>query len=103
MLDGNKFGKTYQIVSEMRESGDLKILIDAGLVSWKILFFHDIVTHYDILLRQGYGKMDAMAICEEKFGGKGALCDNTIYGALKSMEYDYRSFNTNKRGRKNKV
>ena len=94
----NLFGENYKIIKDLRDTGKLKKLMNAGLISWKIMLYFDITTHYDILMKMGYGKMDAMVICSEKFGdGNNSLGDNTIYRALISMQYDYRSINPHER------
>ena len=85
-------------LKKLKTDGTLIELYRAGLISWRVLWYLDMVQHYDICIKRGLTKGEALEECACKFGdGKEPLARTTVYKALKTLGYDYRSINTYKR------
>ena len=83
--------KVHLILEELRNKGDLKLLLSSGLVSWKILLYLDIYELYDTRIKLGDSKMDAVYATAIAFN----VDIVTIYRSLKKLGYEYSSANPN--------
>lgn len=83
-----------ELIENLRKDGTLGKLIRAGLLSGKIYRYHEIVITFDSLRKQGFGVLDAYCICGEKL----KCSQSTVIRALKALQYEDSSSNTNSRG-----
>ena len=81
----------FEYLSGLRDDGTLKNLIDIGVLSWKVFFFLDVYSEYDILIKKGFTKMDAVHKTAIKFN----VDITTIYRALKRLDYENCSADPN--------
>lgn len=81
-------------VIQLRENGDLKFLLDIGFLSWKVYFYIDVYQTYDILIKTGATKMEAVHETALKFN----VDITTIYRVLKKLSYEDSNSNPNDSG-----
>lgn len=79
----------YQILMRLKDSGELHLLMREGLISYKSAFYLDVTQHFDILLKKGYKRRDAVYECAYKFGRNKdkPLANSTVYRAINAMGY----------------
>lgn len=78
-----------QLVERLRKDGTLKKLIGAGLLSYKVYQYYEIVVYYDALRKQGETPMGRIHKCEDRF----KCGENTVYRALAAFKYENSSGN----------
>jgi len=81
------------LLEQLRKDGSLERLVKAGLLSTKVYGWLEIVMYFDILKKMGYITVDAVFECEERFH----CSESTVYKALRELEYENSSCDTNKR------
>lgn len=78
-------------LTELKDSGVLKLLHAKGFISWKIFLYLDVCTEYDLQIKCGASKMDSVYDTAIKFN----LDIATVYRILNKLEYEYRHFDSN--------
>ena len=94
----NTKSKVHSLLEDLKSSGDLKLLLDLGFITWKVYMYLDICEHYDKRIKMNDSKMAAVYNTAEAFKVDIA----TVYRSLKKLQYDYISLDTNDK-RKRKV
>lgn len=84
-----------KLLQKLRDDGSLKLLLTQGVIAYIPMLYIDIVEQYDILLKKGESKMDALVLIGDKF----QVNQRVVYRALNCLKYEYRSFTPDERGR----
>ena len=69
-------------VRKLTETGELNWLFSNGMVSGKVLMYRDMFFDYDIQIRQGAKKMNALQTTADRY----SVSVQTIYRAIKWMQ-----------------
>lgn len=71
-----------KLIQKLSESGDLKKLFDAGLISSKVFFYRNVYLDYDKRIRTGMKSKAAIQKTADEFD----VTDRTIMYAIKIMK-----------------
>lgn len=86
-----KDGSVREKLIELRECGNLKFLHDKGFLGWKIFLYLDVCDEYDLSIKCGDSKMDAVYKTALRFN----IDIATVYRILNKLEYESRSSDPN--------
>jgi len=72
----------FKLIRKLENSGDLKKLTDAGLISTKLYMYRDVYMEYDKNIRLGMTKMQALHVTSIEM----KISDAMVYRAKNLME-----------------
>ncbi len=78
--------KLINIVNDLRKEDKLNVMYTSGLIPAKTLIYNDYANQYDIELRQGHKKAEAIKNVSAKF----KVSERTVYRAVQLMYTDFK-------------